>query len=252
LIKYDAHPLAEIFPMLPDAELHDLAEDIKKNGLRELIVLHEGQILDGRNRYRACEIAGVDARFTKFSGSSPTSFVVSANIRRRHLTPSQKAMAGAKIESFFIEEAQKRKSESQAKPGEKIGAKVRANLPGPKTEQRARDEAAKAVGSTGRSVGQAKRVLKEGGKAVVEAVEKGELSLNKAEQIVKEEPDKKKQHQLVKDATAPSHEKKRKAATGPFQTLVRQWDKASRPQQIQFAKYLLENWAPILEEAKNA
>ena len=63
------HPLAELFPMIEGAEFGGLVEDIKANGLRQPICLHEGKILDGRNRYLACEAAGVQPRFEPFPNS---------------------------------------------------------------------------------------------------------------------------------------------------------------------------------------
>ena len=47
-------------------------------------------ILDGRNRARACEAAGVEPKFTPFREDDPTAFVIDANLRRRHLTGEQK------------------------------------------------------------------------------------------------------------------------------------------------------------------
>lgn len=44
------HPYADIFPMMSDVEFAALCEDIKENGLRN-------PILDGRNRWRACQVA---------------------------------------------------------------------------------------------------------------------------------------------------------------------------------------------------
>src|SRR5438093_995542 len=44
---------------MEDEPLRELAGDIKANGQTHLITLHEGKILDGRNRYRACRLAGV-------------------------------------------------------------------------------------------------------------------------------------------------------------------------------------------------
>ena len=60
------HRFAELFPLLDDKALHDLATDIAENGLREPVVLFEGLILDGRNRYRAARLAEVECRYSLF------------------------------------------------------------------------------------------------------------------------------------------------------------------------------------------
>ena len=49
-----AHPAADLFPMMPEAELRELGEDIKTHGLKSHLKLHNGKLLDGRNRLRAC------------------------------------------------------------------------------------------------------------------------------------------------------------------------------------------------------
>ena len=57
------HPAVEFFPLMPPAELPVLGENIKKNGLTSPIVLWRPhpqapvQLLDGRNRLDAIEIA---------------------------------------------------------------------------------------------------------------------------------------------------------------------------------------------------
>ena len=68
---YRFHPACLAFPMLPDAELQELADDIKLRGLMHAVVLHRGQVLDGRNRLAACEIAGVTPRFIEWSVVTP-------------------------------------------------------------------------------------------------------------------------------------------------------------------------------------
>jgi len=57
----------------------------------------DGVLIDGRNRLRACEIAGVDPRFSKLNGHDAAAYIVSANLERRNLTKGQQAMALAMI-----------------------------------------------------------------------------------------------------------------------------------------------------------
>jgi hypothetical protein len=93
------HPMADLFPMMADDELADLAEDIKANGLVHAIVLDaEGKtLIDGRNRLKACKMAGVEPRFQRLNGEAEAAFIVSANLERRNLSKGQQAMARAFI-----------------------------------------------------------------------------------------------------------------------------------------------------------
>lgn len=96
----EAHPVADIFPMMSDAELLDLVEDVRSHGLREPIWLHrDGRIIDGRNRAIACQQLGIEPETRVFEGddSELVAFVVSLNLHRRHLTESQRAMVAARI-----------------------------------------------------------------------------------------------------------------------------------------------------------
>ena len=96
------HPLAEIFPLPGDDELRAMADDIADHGLREPIVTLEGQILDGRCRYLACKMAGVEPRFESYDGGEPIAYVMSRNFHRRHLTRPQCAMVAARLADFKL------------------------------------------------------------------------------------------------------------------------------------------------------
>ncbi len=93
---YEFHPLCEMFPVMLDEELTELAEDIKAEGLRQPILLLDGKIIDGRNRYLACVRAEVPPRFKVFTGDAK-SLVKSLNIFRRHLTDQQRAVLAAEL-----------------------------------------------------------------------------------------------------------------------------------------------------------
>ena len=100
MIHYDLHPLCTLFPRMVSTEFQALVSDIKAHGLREPIVLHDGLILDGGNRYRACVQAGVDPAFTTFCNGNPVSFVLSANLHRRHMTSGQQAAIVASAQDW--------------------------------------------------------------------------------------------------------------------------------------------------------
>jgi ParB-like chromosome segregation protein Spo0J len=171
--------------MMTDDELKELADDIGEHGLHQPIVLtyDESVLVDGRNRLRACEIAGVD--FTAevlpedYTDQQIIDYIVSANIRRRHLTPGQKAMLATELEPMYAEAARERVG-GRPRLGEE---KPTANSRGvSRAEQRAREsaeQAAKAVGSSGRSVADAK-ALKKDAPDLAEKVSTGDMTLNAA------------------------------------------------------------------------
>jgi len=92
------HKYANLFALIEGKEFDLLVRDIKANGLNNPIVLYKGKILDGRNRYLACKEIGIEPETKVFnSGGDPLTFVLSENLRRRHLTASQRAALAAEV-----------------------------------------------------------------------------------------------------------------------------------------------------------
>lgn len=96
-MRYLFHDYCVLFPQADEKTLADMAADIRENGLNEPIILYEGKILDGRNRYLACEQAGVEPDFKEYCGDEPLQYVISRNLHRRHLNESQRALMADKI-----------------------------------------------------------------------------------------------------------------------------------------------------------
>ena len=96
-MTYEIHPAADCFPMMSDDELAGLADDIKTNGLQRPVELLGNLVIDGRNRLRACELAGIAPQYQEIRTADPVRYVVSANIQRRHLTTAQRAAIAADL-----------------------------------------------------------------------------------------------------------------------------------------------------------
>jgi hypothetical protein len=99
--EYEFHPLSGMFPLIEGEDFNQLAEDIGDRGILSPIILYEGKILDGRNRYLAAKEADhkfTDRDFKQLSpGLDPEAFVISANLKRRQLTSKQKREFIAKL-----------------------------------------------------------------------------------------------------------------------------------------------------------
>lgn len=91
------HPLAELFPLIEGADFDELVADVRAHGVRKPIWLYEEKILDGRNRHRAAAEVGVPCPMRPYEGDDPVGFVISLNLKRRHLSESQRAMVAAKL-----------------------------------------------------------------------------------------------------------------------------------------------------------
>ncbi|SDP92377.1 N6-adenosine-specific RNA methylase IME4 [Phyllobacterium sp. YR620] len=158
----DAHPLAELFPMIGDTDLQQLADDIAVRGQEEPIVLYEGRVLDGRNRLRACVLAGVEPLTMEYGGTDPLGFVLSHNLHRRHLSESQRAIVAANIVDWTN--------------GTNQYAEGSANL-------QTQKKAAERLSISERAIAAAKRVRDRGVEELSTAIRDGKVSVHAGEAI---------------------------------------------------------------------
>jgi ParB-like chromosome segregation protein Spo0J len=167
------HPLMlELIPeMEPDAFAKFVA-DIKQHGVHEPIWMHKGQILDGRNRWLACEQLGIKCPRREYTGDEAglLDFVISENYHRRHWDASQRAMVAAKAATM--------------RKGARTDLQPRPNLAEVSIEA-----AAKRMDVSTGNVKNAKKVIAKGAPEVVKAVEQGKLAVSAAAKIVEHPPD---------------------------------------------------------------
>lgn len=83
------HPLTEKYPLLEGEEYEKFKAAVEAaNGCRLSILTYQGQIIDGRNRYRACVDLGLDPPMKEWIGpiDELEKFIDWLNRDRRHLT----------------------------------------------------------------------------------------------------------------------------------------------------------------------
>lgn len=183
------HRYADIFPMMSEDDFNRLVDDVRENGLQEPIWLCDGKILDGRNRYKACQMLGLAPELRNYQGTKPLEFVLSLNLARRHLNSSQCAFVALEVERVLAEEAKERQIRT-AENREKAEILVVEKIPQQEPEEKSREKAASIIGNTNaRYVQYAKKIEREAPE-VKELVMAGTVNMADAVKLTKLEPDK--------------------------------------------------------------
>jgi hypothetical protein len=185
----DFHPIANVWPLMQEEELKALSQDIKQNGQLNPIWLYQSKILDGRNRYTACVMAGVKPLTKDYTGEEPAAFAVSLNDKRRHMNKGQLGAVAVELLPFFEAEAARRKKETEGRP-KKEDSKPVEKIPQvfeARQAQKARQDAAKSVGVNDRYVQDAKKVKTEAPE-VFEKLKAGRITLQDAKREVAKKP----------------------------------------------------------------
>lgn len=231
----DLHEYAKLFPVATNEELREMADDIKQRGLINPIVLLEGKILDGRNRFMACNLANVEPEFTEYTGNDPLHDVVSWNLHRRHLSTSQKAALAAEIEPMFAEAAKARQVATLKQNT------VLANLPKREDDTiHAREQAAAAVGVSGRVVGDAKAVKRESPE-LFERVKAGEITVHAAKQEIKSTKEDVRTDPLDTNKRVTEKEVEPDHDSSVLYHMKRYWRMATKKDKKEFRRWIDEN-----------
>ena len=179
--NYQPHPAAELFPMMPPDQYEAFKEDIRKNGFQQDVVLYKGQILDGRNRYKAAiDLGMLDdlpiAEMDDDTDIDPYQWVISRNLHRRHLNESQRAAIATKLATL-----------GKGKPSDD-NTQICVFT---------QKQAAEMLQVSPRSVQHARTVLDHGSQELIEAVEQGKVAVSKAAAVARDVP----QEQQLQAAT---------------------------------------------------
>jgi len=194
-----------------------LVDDVRERRQQEPIWLLDGKVLDGRNRYLACQRLGREVQVKDFIGDDPIDFVLSANLHRRHLNESQRAMVAAKLASLALGANQ------HTKEGTSI------------------DVASKLLNVGRASIDRARKVLAVGDAKLIEAVEQGKVSVSAAASQAANKDEKKKKQTKHRDPN-PKDLKKQ------IDEFKAEWEELNGSQKRHFVKTNQHELAELLEE----
>ena len=216
------HPFTEYWPLLSGENFERFKADIAANGLRMPILTYQDQVLDGRNRERACEETGVPARYEDCGARSDEEalmLVVSLNEHRRHLSEEERLFAAARLAQLVHSHGGDRKTIKFSKEN-LIPEKV-VTL----------DKAANLMEVSLGSATRARTILKHGTKEDEQDVISGKVSLTKKDEQVRE--------RIRVVQRLPKNDAQRRDKNG-----VPVWGKHNRPVIIPSKKTLAERKKP--------
>lgn len=151
------HPLSNAYRLMKGVEYDALVENIRQRGLISPITLYEGQVLDGRNRQRACLDSGQPLLTVAYEGDDPLGHMLALNSHRRHDSESQRALAASRLATL-----------ERGRPGNAHQCAI------------TQDEAADRFNVSRRIIQYARTALDGAEPEIVEAVEDGEMTVKVA------------------------------------------------------------------------
>ena len=178
--KLEVHPAADLVPRMTDEEFQSLKESIATNGLIHPIIVHDGKILDGRHRREACRQLDRDPPVEDIECDDPAKYVFGANLARRHLNQSQRALIAAGLAEMYKVDgiARRQANLKQSQAADVLDLAHR-------DEGRSRDRAAEVLGISPALVQKATTVLNDGVAELADSVRAGDTKIEAAFEVAK-------------------------------------------------------------------
>lgn len=169
-----ATPLANALPLASDERLREMAEDVRTVGQREPIWLgDDGKIIDGRNRWVACKLAGVECKSMPLPADMrdrPAALVTSYNLMRRDLSLEDRALGAGRLANL---------PRGGDRGNQHTGGKVATETLPESADQPpvSLEEAAKIFGVSSGSAKRGRAIVKNADPELEKAVRSGKMSL---------------------------------------------------------------------------
>ena len=165
-------------PPLSEAELSILTESLKAEGCRESLIVWNGLLIDGHNRYAICAEYDIPFETSEVHFASRTDALVwikKNQLGRRNLTDYQRAEIALSLKEDLAKLARERQRGGQG------GILLPAKLPEASGETR--DALADMAGVSGRTLDKVERIEAEAIPEIRDMARQGDVSIHAASQI---------------------------------------------------------------------
>jgi len=189
--------LRNIIPPLTTEEREALEKSILRDGIREPLVVWGKVIVDGHNRFDICEKHGIipELTFIDFDSIDDAKvWMIDNQMARRNLNDGQKYLLVSQKREILLEKGRQKMSEAVSVANQESPKKnplsglSESDKAEKKTEpHNTRDEIAKDLNWSTGKVAQADKVFKSNDEEAKQKVMRGEISINKAYEHVKQE-----------------------------------------------------------------
>lgn len=166
--------LERVMPPLQDDEIERLTKKLLEEGCRDALVVWDGVIVDGHNRYRICHEHGIPFSYVERSFESEEAaklWIIDTQLGRRNLTDFERCEMALQYEEKLKAEARERKKRKAAES-------VVPNL-AQQNRGRTRDELARMAGVSHGTLDKVKTIVQDADEATKEQLRTGEVSINR-------------------------------------------------------------------------
>ena len=173
---------ANLIPPLLDTELSLLTESILANGCEMPLVVWDGAIVDGHNRYRICHENGIPFAIEEKEFESRTAaeiWIIRNQLGRRNLSDFQRCELVLPLEERLKAEAKatKKRAISISRRGGDDFEMVQNSAP---SQIKTRDTLSRLAGVSHDTLGKAKRIIESADEEMKDRLRRGELSIHRA------------------------------------------------------------------------
>lgn len=193
-LKIDKEFKSLIPPLLED-ERKQLEENCIRDGIKDSLVIWNGILLDGHNRYEIAKEHGLDFSVTEMEFASREDaklWIIKNQLGRRNLSAYDRSSLALKLKPLFAERSKERQRGGQG--GVLLGQKSdEAN------EISTKKELAKIAGVSHDTIHKVEVIENSGNEKVIDKVKNREMSINKAYREVKGLPEKKPSSPIVEE-----------------------------------------------------